>query len=563
MKKYLKMSFILTLCCVFVMALVGTTGCGDEEPTKPTEGTITGRVCDVENEALSDATIYYTEEDFVESDEDGNFKIDKVTVGDISLTVSLSGYAEQVKTLTADSFDNEGNAHVNVVMEEGMGTITGTVTLDGNSSVKLANVTIKMTGDKTATVTTGADGKYTIENVPMLNKKTITATLAGYEEASKNVTTGQYKNGTATVNMTLTESDLKELPGLKPSALKADPISADKLVIKSKEIEDYFVASRDNLQGTSKIDRTHSEGFCLNADTTEVRDNMVAFISARITVDESHKIVTAYARMFEGQNGDKNNPTYAKLGLLVFEEVDGKIEVEEFDSQIVNTEAFGAKAFNISGYVGKTVTIVLGVNTGYHCCLDRIEFSSKEPVELKINGVDGLEILSIYDKVTDTEFDAEGLTTKWHFGGGTSTVKEGIQLNGTDPWRAEELDKVNPQPVNSFMYMTTDITAEKSMLNYTATIVDMGAIVDPAGEDPTYKFFPYICAIIIDSNGNVLKQTDWKDGRVFVEKNMQEVKFTLDCSAYVGEDITVVIAANVGYRATITNVSFTAPAANA
>ncbi len=557
MKKNLRTSLLVILCCIFAVSVACLAGCKtkEEPPAKPTVGTIQGTTLDVEGEPLSDATVYYSEEDYVESDEDGNFEIKNVTVGEITLTVSLNGYAETVKNLTADSFDNKGVAKTQIVMEEGKGTVKGVVTMADHSEVKLAGVTVRITS--TMTTTTNERGEYELTDVPMLDRKSVSASLAGYETVSKSVTKNQYSKGIAKINFELTELDLEALPGMKPYNLKREAIDPAKTIIKSGEIDDYFDISRDSIQDSSKTE-THGEGFCINASTVDVRDNMVAFISTRVAVDENHKYVTAYARMFKNQNGENINgkTTYAKLGMYVFDDQGNFINDNRFgEFTEVNTESFKPIIFDLSSLNGKTVTIVLGVNTGFHCCLDRVEFTAKQPVNLTVTGVDGLEILPLYDKVTDKSFDAAALKDKWHVGGATGIVEEGIQLNGTDPWRAEDYNSAAPQPVNSYMYMTTNIDAATSKLKVSVTIVDLNATLDGAQDNK--QFLPYVSVILIDKDGNKLTQTDWV--KIEVAENMAIVSLEYDFAEFAGEDITVVIASNVGYRATVTGVEFAAP----
>lgn len=574
MKKYWKATLLVSLCCILIASLICLVGCKNEpEAEKPTDGKIQGVVLDENGDPLAGATIFYLvgdseEDNAVESDDDGNFEIRSVTIGKVTLTASLNGYAEATKSLTEADFNKEGVAKPQIVMEEGKGTIKGVVTMSGHSDIKLSGVTVKI--GTAFTATTNAKGEYEIANVPMLDRKSITVSFDGYETTSKSVTKNQYSNGVAKVNFELVQNDLAALPGLKPYALEKAPIDPSVTLIKSGSISDYFELSTDGVQGSSKTE-SHGEGFCLNADTMEIRDNMVAFIATKLKVDTNHKFVTVYARIFKGQNGfemsdaDKKDPTkpdlgkMAQLGLFAFDAEGNFINDSRFgEFTEITTESFMPVTFDLSKKDGETITIVLGTKTGYHCCIDRIEFSASKPANLTVSGVDGINNIRLYDKVTETTFDAEGIKSNWHTGGAVGTVSEGYQLNGTDPWKAEEYNPANPQPVNAYMYMTTDLTENNSTLNLTATIVKLADIQDGAQDNKS--FYPYICVILIDKDGNKLTQTDWT--KVDVSENNEEFPLSYDFSDYIGEDVTVVIAANVGYRATITNVSLTSASQN-
>lgn len=553
----------LALILVVLLALCTFAACKKDpiEPSKPEYGTISGVVSDADGEPLESAEIAYSEEDSVETDEDGKFSIKNIKVGDVTITVSLKGYATQTVTITSDDFDNDGKCVKNITLEEGKGKVQGVVSVDGLSSKKLEGVKITL-GDLSAT--TDAEGRYVIENVPMKGTKTIKATVDGYGTSNKTVFARSFDvNGIATVNFALVQNDLEGFAGIKPSQLEAlAPISASTTVLRVSDLANKLIASPNGIAGTSKVE-SHSEGYCLNADTKVDNSDLVAFIYGKVKVDDAHKYLTAYARVFFGQNGgaehdeeaagDFSTSKLAELGVYVIKE-NGEIvkDVDEFIQ--INTEGFMPATFDLSAFEGQTITFVLGTKTGYHCCLDRIEFAGDAPQYLTVTGVDGLTSLMLHTKVTDTTFDAAALKDKWTISGGVGIVTEGVQLNGADPWKAEDFNAANPQGVNSYMYITTDITAANSQLNISATITNLDECKDPASTDPNHLFYPYVSVIVLSKDGAVLKQTDWT--KIDVAENNANFPISCDLSECVGEDVTVVIACNVGYRATITGVTF-------
>lgn len=556
------MKRLIALVLVLMLTLVVFTACNVKTPDveKPTEGNISGVVLDSEGEPLEGAEIYYSEEDSVETDEDGKFSIRNITIGEISLSVSLKGYTSKEVPLNADSFDNDGNCVLEIKLEEGVGSIKGNVSVDGLTSKKLEGVSVSL-GELKAT--TDANGNYEIPNVPMHGTKTISASIDGYGQSRKTVTVRSFDaNGVATVNFQLVQNDLPDLPGVKPSHLEAlETISENKTTLSNTDLANLN-RSPDGLAGTSKVE-SHSEGLCLNADTKSDNPNMVAFIYGKIKIDSKHKYLTAYARVFFGQNGGAdhdseangnfNGSKLAELGIYIINE-QGEIITDVDDFKQVNTEGFMPVTFDLSSYEGQTVVFLLGTKTGYHCCLDRVEFAGDAPQYLTVSGVDGLTNLMLHGKVTDTSFDASALKDKWAISGGVGKVEEGVQLNGADPWKAVDFNSEDPQPVNSYMYMTTDISTANAKMSVSATIVNIEEIKDPESADPNHLFYPWISIIALDSEGNVLKMTDWT--KVDVAENNAEFKLDCDLSECVGENITIVIACNVGYRATITGVNF-------
>lgn len=88
---------------------------------------------------------------------------------------------------------------------EGNGTITGTVSDSNGNPVEGVSVSASNTE---STATTGADGTYTLSNVPVATLS-VTFEKEGYQTASITVPASRFSNGTATVNATLTVAGAK------------------------------------------------------------------------------------------------------------------------------------------------------------------------------------------------------------------------------------------------------------------------------------------------------------------------------------------------------------------
>lgn len=89
--------------------------------------------------------------------------------------------------------------------EDGNGTITGTVSDSNGNPVE--GVTVS-TNNTEGTATTGADGTYTLSNVP-IETLSVTFSKEGYQTASVTVPASRFSDGTATVNATLTVADAR------------------------------------------------------------------------------------------------------------------------------------------------------------------------------------------------------------------------------------------------------------------------------------------------------------------------------------------------------------------
>lgn len=88
---------------------------------------------------------------------------------------------------------------------EGNGTITGTVSDSNGNPVEGVSVSASNTE---STATTGADGTYTLSNVPVATLS-VTFEKEGYQTSSITVPASRFSNGTATVNATLTVAGAK------------------------------------------------------------------------------------------------------------------------------------------------------------------------------------------------------------------------------------------------------------------------------------------------------------------------------------------------------------------
>ncbi len=88
---------------------------------------------------------------------------------------------------------------------EGNGTITGTVTDTNGNAVDGVSVSAS---NSESTATTGADGTYTLSNVPVATLS-VTFEKEGYQTSSITVPASRFSNGTATVNATLTVAGAK------------------------------------------------------------------------------------------------------------------------------------------------------------------------------------------------------------------------------------------------------------------------------------------------------------------------------------------------------------------
>jgi 5-hydroxyisourate hydrolase-like protein (transthyretin family) len=94
-------------------------------------------------------------------------------------------------------------------ISSGFGTITGTVTDDAGQPISGVNVTVSGVSEQDISVTTGADGKYTAENVS-LKLHAVTFSKAGWLAVSKTAAAKDFDTGkVATVNVSMVSASAK------------------------------------------------------------------------------------------------------------------------------------------------------------------------------------------------------------------------------------------------------------------------------------------------------------------------------------------------------------------
>ena len=180
-------------------------------------------------------------------------------------------------------------------------------------------------------------------------------------------------------------ADEKEIiPGIKESQYEVlEALPEDMLQIDRNTLV-QLNRSPNGLSGNSKVE-VHGEGLCLNADTRDDNEKVVSYVYFKVKIDENHKFLTAYARTFFGQNGGSYedeaagnfaNSKLAELGVYVLDENGNLVSVGEL--QRIDSEDYKALTYDLSAYEGQTVVLVIGNKTGYHCCVDKMEFSSTQ-----------------------------------------------------------------------------------------------------------------------------------------------------------------------------------------
>lgn len=293
----------------------------------------------------------------------GEFTLNEVAKDKAILSFSKQNYQTISVTITPKSFSN-GVALVNASMIYAAAKIYGTV-LDGkHGNAPLAGVQVSIS--ETQTVTTGADGTFVIDNLP-LDAYTVTFTYDGYETVTRTLGIDGFIDGTATVDVTMGGRQIL------PHKTLDDLMNADHWFFSEyrggRNGQDYphfdwstdFMATLD-FQGAWE---EQNEGTTLQIQNNPGDDqahpadlnNFDSYVYGLKRITEDNKIMTIQCRTHSASNDDpavwgvqvvdmsQASPSAVKLG----------------ENRTLNSEDYKSEVFDLSDYVGKDVIIAIGI----------------------------------------------------------------------------------------------------------------------------------------------------------------------------------------------------------
>lgn len=167
----------LTIVLATSMAVAACGGGNPGEPITPT-ATVSGVVRTAAGAAIAGATVRIGTASTT-SAANGSFALQNVPVGSVTITTTATGYDPRSDNVTLVAGTN---THDVVLTLTPTATVSGIVTADTGTVVAGATVSIG-----SATTTTGADGRFTLQNLPVASA-TIAATAPGFFPKSASVT---------------------------------------------------------------------------------------------------------------------------------------------------------------------------------------------------------------------------------------------------------------------------------------------------------------------------------------------------------------------------------------
>jgi len=185
-------------------AALTTVGCNTSQLTK---GSVTGKVIDTATAGGVPGAIVTAfnnggaQVGFTLTDDQGNYRIDDLVAGSVTLHATADGYDEGTLSVLIDSGGTL--QHKDIGVSPHRGGIEGTV-LDADdnllSPIPGVRVRAQMAGGSGRSATTDNQGRYQIDGL-VDGDYTVTATLAGFVEQVRDVTIQDA--GTETVNFAL------------------------------------------------------------------------------------------------------------------------------------------------------------------------------------------------------------------------------------------------------------------------------------------------------------------------------------------------------------------------
>lgn len=364
--KLLRTFMFVVLLGTFIMSV---SSCDKEDdPVKSSLGTIAGVVTDDKGQPISgvNVTVSGIKEDDVSvtTGDDGKYMVENVSMKIHAVTFSKTGWLTVSVSVTPEKFDATSKvATANATLVNASAKITGIITDAKNGDVPLAGVTV--TVGVAGTVTSGADGSFTIENLVEADY-TVTFTRANYVTITRTVAKADFIGGLVVLNIKMGAQEL--LRGLTAS----DLANADKWYYNEYRggrnadayphwdwacdymcTLDFRGAWQEQNEGTTLQIRNNMEDRANPADLN-VFDSFV-FGSKLITQD--NRILSLRVRT---HNADAASPAYWGVQVIDLSAAQ-PVPVKIGGDKTYGSGDYADFDFDLSAYAGKEVIIAVGI----------------------------------------------------------------------------------------------------------------------------------------------------------------------------------------------------------
>ncbi len=385
----------------------------DDDPVEESLGTITGLVTDEGGQPIADVAVKVSgvgETDVtVNSGADGKYTVTNVTLKSHSVTFSKTGWLTTSKSVAAKDFDSNNTATVNASLINASAKITGTVTDAKNDNAPLEGVTVSVGAAGQAT--SGADGKYTIENL-VADAYTVTFSKANYTAVTKSVAAGDFVGGVATVDATMGATEI--LRGMTVEDLQSSPKWYYNEYRGGRNADNYphwdwacdYMAASFQFAGNWE---EQNEGTTLQirnaeADQANPADLNVfdSYTYGSKLITEDNKIMSVRLRTHNADETAPANFGVQVVDMTMAEPVAAKIG----ENQTYGNENYTDVEFDLSDYIGKEVVIAIGIyraETGDY--YKQLVLRAVRFADVKVEGLDwlpGTEVVTGWELTKET-----------------------------------------------------------------------------------------------------------------------------------------------------------------
>lgn len=358
----------------FVMAAAlgtlaaGTGACNDDSDTDSDAGmtgTLSGRVTDNFGDPLAGVTVRVEKTDCSTlTAEDGTYLLEGAPAsGSHIVSFTKDGYQSVSITITAARFTNGVAADLNAEMEYANATIKGTVTDGRNAGAPLAGVTVTLSNQES--MSTDENGAFLFEDLA-LSDYTITFAKEGYPTETIDITTTDFVNEVATVNIEIGGEDL--IGDLTAYDLR----SADKWYYneyrggRNSEMYphwdwacDYMCTLDFRGQWEEQNEGTTLQVHNSTDDQSNPADlvNFDSWVFGSKLITEDNFMMTLQIRT---HNATEERPVYYGVQVV---DLSAAQPVREVIDQVrtLNSEAYVNSVFDLSKYIGKEIVIGIGI----------------------------------------------------------------------------------------------------------------------------------------------------------------------------------------------------------
>jgi len=340
------------------------SSCSDDDDVKNVgNGTVSGIVTDDANAPIPDVTVTVSGmEGSTSTAADGKYTFPNVSMEKHAVIFTKTGYQTTSATVVAGKFGENNTAIINVSMIDASAKITGTITDAKNNGAPLPGVTITV-GAMTAT--SGSDGKYVIENLPV-DDYTVAFSLANYVSLTRTISKNDFVDKVATIDVRMGGTEL--LRGLTAD----DLAGADKWYYNEYRgggndaayphwdwACDYLCSMtfwgnwEEQWEGTTLRIRNDGNEQKNPADL-DVFDSYT-YGSKKITAD--NKILSLRLRT---HNADDASPAYFGVQVVDLSAAEPKA-VKIGETRQYGSENYADFHFDLSEFIGKEVIVAIGI----------------------------------------------------------------------------------------------------------------------------------------------------------------------------------------------------------